>query len=349
MNKRIVKQVAGIDVAQKELVVSIGRMYDDWSPELYDTKVFVNTPKGFESMLSWVSQQMVVEVPVRYVMEATGVYHERLAYYLSDKGYELSIVLPTKISNYHRTLDVKTINDFTSSETITRFGLERKLDLWTKPRLIFKKMRQLVRERNQLVGMRTAIKNQLHAEQSEAQPGKSSISRLKKQIALFDKQEQEIKKELAVLVKTDDHVKHSVDVMSSIPGVGALTAATVLAETNGFELVHNKRQLSSYAGLDVVEKQSGTSVKGKPKMSKKGNKHLRKALHLPALAAIKYSDRYKTIFARLVARHGRKMKAVVAVQRRLLELMYVLYKSNTPYDKNYLENNTNRISNQEAA
>jgi transposase len=114
-----------------------------------------------------------------------------------------------------------------------------------------------------------------------------------------------------------------------------LTAATVLAETNGFELVNNKRQLSSYAGLDVVEKQSGTSVKGKPGISKKGNKHLRKALHLPALSAIRNDERYKAIFARLVARHGVKMKAVVAVQRRILELMYVLYRTNTPYDKNF--------------
>lgn len=103
MNKKIVKQAAGIDVAQKELVVTVGRMYDDWSPELYDTKVFVNTPKGFELMLGWIKKQTMQEVAVRYVMEATGVYHERLAYYLSDKGYEISIVLPNKISNYHRT------------------------------------------------------------------------------------------------------------------------------------------------------------------------------------------------------------------------------------------------------
>jgi transposase len=349
MNKKIVKQVAGIDVSQKELVVTVGRMYDDWSPEMYATKGFVNTPKGFESMLSWVTQQTVQDVSVRYVMEATGVYHERLAYYLFDKDYELSIVLPNKISNYHRTLEVKTVTDHTSSETITRFGLERKLDRWVKPKELFRKLRQLVRERNQVVAMRTVAKNQLHAEESEAEPGKSSISRLKKQIALFDKQEQEIKKELASIIKTDDKVKQSVSVMSSIPGVGTLTAATVLAETNGFELVHNKRQLSSYAGLDVVEKQSGTSIKSKPKISKKGNKHLRKALHLPALSAIRNSDRYKAIFERLVVRHGVKMKAAVAVQRRLLELMYILYKTNTPYDKNYLNNNTTGINNQEAA
>ena len=89
--------------------------------------------------------------------------------------------------------------------------------------------------------------------------------------------------------------------------------------------------------FDVKEKQSGTSVKGKPKISKKGNRHLRKAMHLPALVAIRHDDRYKAIYARTVAKHGIKMKAVVAVQRRLLEMTYTVYKTNKKYDKNHLK------------
>lgn len=123
----------------------------------------------------------------------------------------------------------------------------------------------------------------------------------------------------------------------SIPGISLLTAAIILGETNGFELIRNKRQLASYAGFDVKEKESGTSVKKKPKISKKGNRHLRKALHLPALCAIKYDERFKAIFARLVAKHGIKMKAAVAVQRKLLEMAYTMYKTNNKYDKNYLK------------
>jgi len=95
--------------------------------------------------------------------------------------------------------------------------------------------------------------------------------------------------------------------------------------------------LASYAGFDVKEKQSGTSVKGKPRISKRGNRHLRKAMHFPALGAIRRDERFKAIFARLVSKHGVKMKAVVAVQRRLLEMIYVLYKTGTSYDENYLQ------------
>lgn len=335
--KKIVKQVVGIDVAQDELVVCLGRMYDDWTPELYAFRNFDNSRKGFASLVDWVNKFMEEETVARYVMEATGVYHESLAYYLDENGYEVSIVLPNKISNYVRTLEVKTITDKTASEAIARFGLERKLDRWSRPQGIYKKLRQLTRERGQLIEERTIIKNQLHAEQAEAEPHKKSIERAKKRIAILEKQEKEIVAELTLLIKTDAEVRSVVVLLCSIPGVGLLTAATVLGETNGFDLIRNKRQLTSYAGLDVKEKQSGTSVKGKPRISKKGNKYLRKAMHLPALAAIRHDDRYKAIFARLVSRHGVKMKAAVAIQRKLLEMMLTMIKKQEKFDRDYFK------------
>lgn len=337
MDKKIVKQVLGIDVAQKELVVCLGRMYDDLTAELHAHKTFANTPAGFNTLVGWVNKLAQPGLSVQYVMEATGVYHESLAYFLADNGQKISIVLPNKISNYFRTLEIKTITDKTSSEAIARFGLERQLDNWQRPAGIFKKLRQLTRERDQTVQHRTITKNQLHAEQAEAQPHKNTINRLKKQIQLFDKQEQEITMEIKEMIKQDQQVKESIALICSIPGIGTITAATALAETNGFELIKNKRQLTSYAGLDIREKQSGTSIKGKPRISKKGNKYLRKAMHMPALAAIRHDERFKAIFARLVARHGIKMKAAVAVQRKLLEMIFTIYKNQMPYDKDFFK------------
>ena len=148
---------------------------------------------------------------------------------------------------------------------------------------------------------------------------------------------QDIKEEVEELINTNDEVKEIVILLCSIPGIGKITAATVLGETNGFNLIRNKRQLTSYAGLDVKEKQSGTSVRGKATISKKGNKQLRKAMHLPALAAIRYDERFKSIFVRLVSKHGVKMKAVVAVQRKLLEMTFTMFKSKTKFDKNYFK------------
>lgn len=344
MDKNIVKQVVGIDVAQKELVVSLGRMHDDWSPEVYSHRTFPNTAKGFMTLVSWVKKLVQPTADLRFVMEATGVYHESLAYFLEDKGYAVSIVLPNKISNYMRTLETKTITDKSASQAIALFGLERKLTDWKRPQKVFKSLRQLTRERDQVVQMRTMAKNHLHAEQAEAEPNRDSVARIKKQIVFLNKQDREIKSAILELTQKHEEVKKAIIIASSIPGVGTLTAVTVLAETNGFELIRNKRQLTSYAGLDIKEKQSGTSIKGKSRISKKGNKYLRKAMHLPALAAIRHEDRFKAVFARLVAKHGIKMKAVVAVQRKLLEIIYTLYKTNKSYDTNYFKKLESRLA-----
>jgi transposase len=333
--KKILKLVAGIDVAQKELVVCLGRISDDFSTELFSHKTFPNTSKGFISLVEWANKQ-AQKIAVEFVMEATGVYHESLAYFLAGKSLPVSIVLPNKISNYSKTLNVKTVTDKTASEAITQFGLERKLDNWQPPKPVYKMLRQLTRERDQVLQAKTVAKNQLHAEQSEAEPNIRSLERIKLHIAFLDKQEKEIMSEVRKLVTGDEEIKNLSTLLCSITGIGLLTAVIVLAETNGFDLIRNKRQLTSYTGLDVKEKQSGTSVKGKPKISKHGNRYLRKAMHLPALAAIRHDERYKAIFIRLVSKHGIKMKATVAVQRKLLEMTYTIYKSQTVYDKNYL-------------
>jgi transposase len=333
---KVLKQVAGIDVAQKELVVSLGRMHENLTTEIYAYKVFANKPEGFKALHAWVEKFMQPEIAVHYVMEATGVYHESFAYYLAEQQCTVSIVMPNKISNYIRTLDLKTITDKTSSQAIASFGLEKSVRPWNKPDQKLRELKQLTREREQLIDERTALKNQLHAENAEVIPNSKTINRIQDRISLLDKQQKEILSEIAIVTKQQPTIKTAVATMTSIPGIGLLTAATVLAETNGFELIRNKKQLTSYAGLDVREKESGTSVKAKPRISKKGNRHLRKAMHLPALTAIRHDERFKAIYDRLVAKHGIKMKALVAVQRKLLELCYCLYKTNQPYDKKRL-------------
>lgn len=334
---KLLKQVIGIDVAQLELVCCFAVLSDDLRTVFKSYATFKNNQKGFLKMVKWTKEILSNECDPIFVMEATGVYHEKFAYWLHKKSYNISIVLPNKISNYARSLEVRTVTDKTASEAIARFGIERNLDLWNPPRKIFAEMKQLTREREQIVSERTTIKNQIHAEKTEANPNKSSLKRLNQRLRLLNKQEKEIKIELEEIIKTDEELKNKVNKICTIPGIGRLTTAIILAETNGFELIKNKRQLTSYAGMDVKEKQSGTSVKGKPKISKRGNRYLRKAVYLPSLTAVKHNELHKETYARLVGRHGIKMKALVAIQRKLLELVYILFKNNTTYDNDYEE------------
>lgn len=341
--KKVVKQVVGIDVAQDELVCTFGKVYDDFTLELVTRHVFENKPKGFVKFTEWLKPIVSKDIQLRYVMEATGVYHQSFAYFLHGKACNVSVILPNKISNFKRTLDIKTITDKTMADAITQFGLERNLEDWCPPKAIYRTLQQLTRERGQLVDEKVVIRNQLHAENAEAKPNKRSILRCDQRLKLIEKQIKEIQSEIKDLIATDAEVKRIILLTCSITGVGILTAVTVLGETNGFELIRNKRQLTSYAGLDVKEKSSGTSVKGKPSISKRGNRHLRKAMHLPALSAIKSDERFKAIFARIVSKHGIKMKAVVAVQRKLLEMIYTIYKTGVGYDKEYFKNQNSQI------
>lgn len=338
MIKRLLKQVVGIDVAQKELVVSLGNMDEEASTNIYAYKTFLNNEKGFMALILWVKKQTVEAFPLRYVMEATGVYHESLAYFLSNKTYQVSIVMPNKITNFFRTLEIKTVTDKSMSEAIALFGLEKKLDNWVQPKKVFRELRQITRERDQLIAERTILKNQLHAEEVEAYPSVKTVLRIKVRIKMANAQLNETMAEIKESIKEDVELNQAVALMTTIPGIGVLTSAVIMAETNGFELIRSTSQLSSYAGFDVKEKESGTSVKGKSRISKRGNRHLRKAMYMPALAAIRHSERYKAIFVRIVAKNGIKMKAAVAVQRKLLEMTYTIYKTKKPYKAEYLQN-----------
>lgn len=277
----IVKQSVGIDVSQKELVVCLGKMDSEFNPELYAFKVFKNTEHGRISLLKWVKAHTLAEINLRFVMEATGVYHESLAYFLDEKGYDLSVVLPNKISNYIRSLNLNTKTDKSDSKAIAMFGLERKLDDWHQPKKIFREIKQLTRERDQVVHERTQVKNKTHAEKAEAKPNIKSLERLKERLILLNRQEKDIKQEIEDLIKEDHKLHETINKICTIPGIGLLTVSIVLAESNGFELIKNKRQLVSYAGFDIRERQSGTSIKGKARISKRGNKFIRKAMYFP--------------------------------------------------------------------
>ena len=168
-----------------------------------------------------------------------------------------------------KTLSVKTVTDKVSAQVLAQMGLERKLEAWQPPQKMYNELRQLTRERDQLVGEQSQVKNKLHAEKSGAWPNKQSIKRMQQRIRVLSKQMEEIENEIAAMIEKDACLKEKIRKVCTIKGVGQLTAVTVIAETNGFNLIRNKKQLVSYAGLDVIEKQSGISVKAKTRIDRK--------------------------------------------------------------------------------
>jgi transposase len=327
-----IKQTAGIDCGMQELVVSFGMLTSDGTFICRLTKVFANTAKGFQQLLQWINEVSSKETTVLYAMEATGVYHEKLAYYLIANEQRVSIILPNKVNAFAKTCTSKKQDDQQASKVLAEFGCVKQLDEWQPPHALFVNLKQFTREKRQLHQELTLIKNQLHAEQTKAITSTSSIKRMKARAKLIEKQVTEVGKEITELINQNVSIKEKIDKVCTIPGVGLQTAVTVIAETNGFNLIRNSRQLVSYAGLDIVQKQSGTSVRGRSHISKRGNAYLRQCLYFPSFTAVKYNMPMQNLYHRITEKQAIKMKGYVAVQRKMLMLIYTLWKKNEAYN-----------------
>jgi len=332
------KYCVGLDIACKKIDVCISVIDSDQRVSVVSSKSFLNTLNGFKAMEDWIiKNHKQKDVPVVLCMEATGVYHENCALYFSEKGYKTSIILPNKARHYFISLGLKSKNDSIDAKGLSRMGAEQCLELWQPMGTFFYKLRQYTRQYQNLQEQKTVFNNQLHALEYSMFKSKAMIKQQKDTIKLFNKQLKELEKLIKDLIHSDQVIQQKVAHICKIKGIGFLTAATILAETNGFALFKNYKQLVSYAGFDVVERESGTST-GKTKISKKGNGHIRRVLFMPAFVAVKYNEKPAVdLYNRTIEKHGIKMKSYVAVQKKLLVLIYHIWKKNEEYDPNYRE------------
>lgn len=336
----VIKQTTGIDCGSEELVVSFAQLSASGTFSIKGSSAFKNSPNGFKRLLKWVDSLADPDTETLFVMEATGVYHENLAYFLVSNGCCVSIVLPNKVSAYAKTCTSKKQDDLQASRVLAEFACIKQLEHWEPPHPLYVKLRALSREKVQLCRQNTIILNQLHAEKRRALSSKAAIKRMQARTRLIEKQIEEIEKEIKTLIDGEPEVKNKVDKVCTIPGVGLQTVVSVIAETNGFNLIRNSRQLVSYAGLDVVQKLSGTSVRGRSHISKRGNPYLRSALFMPSFSAVRFNPALKTFYQRIQQRQSIKMKGYTAVTRKLLVLIYTLWKKDegyTPDPSKFLE------------
>lgn len=333
------KLVVGLDISQDSYKARIGTMDIELKQYISKPFLFSNEIKGFKKLLSWVrkscqSLKIPLDSEFQFVMEATGVYYENLAYFLSEENKFVSVVLPNKTKSFARTLDIKSKTDDIDAENLAQFGLEKTLKKWDVPAPNFKKLKDLSREYQYILHSVVVVKNQLHAKEHSHNPLKETVKRLKEQLKFYNHQLKQIKAQIEELINNDDDLNPRIKKVQTIKGVGFMTIVTVISETNGFALIKNAKQLTSYAGLDVVHKQSG-KFEGKTHISKKGNKFIRKALYMPALCACRYNDKLKDIYVKLAIRKNYKKIGIIAVARKLLILIYTLWKNNTEYIPNY--------------
>jgi transposase len=336
------QQNLGVDVAAKTLQVCLKVRRANGSIKVAASRKFVNTAKGYAQLMTWLGKKQLADTPMRVTMEATGVYYEGLAYHLHDQGCQVHVLLPNRIKGYLQFLNLKSKTDRLEAEALAELGIQQELPVWQPASPQMYSLKGFSRERHTLIDQKTVIMNRLHAEQACQSPDRRTLKRLRQQVRLLEKQIKEVEQDLQHILEQDPALRQKVEHICQIKGLGWISVLSIIAETNGFQLVTHKSQLVSYAGYDVVERQSGSSVKGKTRISKKGNRHIRRILHFPALGVVKYQDEFKKLYQRVYDRTKVKMKGYVAVQRKLLVLIYTLYKKNEAYDPNYAHQQTSQ-------
>lgn len=330
------KQCVGIDVSKDHLDCCYGIIDSDQNTKFSKTKRFDNSKPGFVDLLKWV-KSFKPDNSITYVMEATGVYYEHLVYFLSDKNKSCSVLLPNVVNHFRKSINIKTKTDNVDAEILSRIGLERKLETWQMPTKIMRDLRFLCREYRELKLKLNQMKNQLHAREHSYGCPSTTLKRLKRQIALVETQALEIEAEIRLLAMSDSHFYDRIQKVCTLPGVSFITVICILAETHAFALIRNGKQLASYAGLDVQHNQSGQK-QGKSRISKKGNKFIRHALYMPSLCSSRFNPTMKEFYNNLCERKPAKKIGVTAVSRKLLILIYTLWKNETEFDPNFEEN-----------
>jgi len=331
----LLKYLIGIDVAKDKFDACLISLDNSLAIKVHSTHKFPNTPAGFKETIVWIKKFCKEQIPVEILMEATGVYHEKLAIYLTEQKRKVFVVLPNKSHKYLQSLGLKSKNDTIDAKGLAIMCSHGQFNEWKPIAKYFYELRLLTRHYESIQGTRIGFMNQLHALKHSGYSSKEIIKQLEKNITIFEKQLKDIKKLIEKHLASDENIKRKVSQICKIKGLDTLSIATVLAETNGFELIKNIGQLVSYAGYDVIENQSGNHI-GRTKISKKGNSRIRRILHMPSLITVKYKEpAFSSLYYRIYNKTNMKMKGYVAVQRKILELIYTLWKKDEAYDPDF--------------
>lgn len=310
----------GIDVAKKKFDLV-------WLKEgdKKKTKGFANSSEGHKELLTWLGDQGLAVEDTHLAMEATGQYYEELALALVKAGYRVSVLNPVQVKAHGEATMSRQKTDRADAELIARFCVAHNPRPWEPPALEVRELQRLVARLEALQGMHVQEQNRLEESEGVA---RESVERI----------EQTLKDEIKRLEKQiRDHIdrhpglKDQAELLKSIPGVGDRVASYFLAWLRA-ERFDKVRQAAAFVGLTPKHRESGSSVKGKSRLSKLGHGRLRKVLYMPAMSAIQCNAAARALRDRLVGTGKNNKVAIVAVMRKLVHWMMGVIKSGKPFD-----------------
>jgi len=321
----IKKNTAGIDVSSETLDLVIRKKGKNLK-----AKKFTNTPEGHESLITWVTKQNVSHV----CLEATGIYHLDLAVTLDQSPTLKVMVLNPKIARkFAEATMVRSKTDAIDAGILAQYADTMTFVVWTAPKPKVLQIRSFSRRLEALTKMKIQAKNQLHALQATIHTPSQVIEDATLMIAHLEKQIKALEDCALTIICSDDEINKVLELLISIKGIAEKTAIQLIGELLVLPSDMSPKQWAAYAGLDPRVVESGKSISRKRRISKAGNRHLRRALYMPALSSSQHDLHISSYYQHLINDNGlTKLQALCAVMRKLLHAIHGMLKSGKVFD-----------------
>ena len=317
----------GIDIAAKKVDVVIRKNGHNQKATVHEQSV--EGREKLAEMLKSLSPQCIV-------MEATGIYFLDLAYTLHRHGLSVSVINPKSYHHFAKSLLLSSKTDAIDAALLAQYGEMYKPKAWEPPQKTCRDLRAIGRKLNRLTYQRTQMKNALHAMKSTNETPDYLIEDEKEGIDTLNQRIAKLTQIARVLVDQDANLARGFECLKSAKGVGETTALMVLSELCVLPKTMKSSQISRYAGLDVKQTQSGSSVRSAGRISKAGNGYLRQSLYMSALSSARYEKRANAFYLGLIASGKKKKQALCAVMRKYLTGLWACIKNEEAFDSEKL-------------
>lgn len=318
---------AGIDVSARTFDLVIRQEGKSQKARSYD-----QTDKGFQAAIKMLRQHQLE----RIVLESTGVYYLDLAVALAKADLPVCVVNPRSARHFASVLMTQSKTDAQDAAMLAEYAERMAPRLWTPPHQGLLALRDVGRQINRLVHARTQAKNRLHALNARQGTPVLLCDDEREGIEQLDRRIERLRKAALGLIRDSESLSRQLDLLLPAKGIGEISAIAILAELAVLPQDMKAKQVARFAGLNVVTKQSGTSINSPGRLSKAGNAYLRSALYMPALTASRHDPMAQAFRNHLVGQGKKPIQATGALMRKYLTGIWAALRSDTPFDSQLL-------------
>ena len=319
----------GVDVSKK--TVDITHAHN----QQFIHRQFTNDDDGMEQLMEWLTELNSDFEDTLFCMEATGLYCFPLTRFLAANSIDIWIEHAAQIKK--ATALARGKNDKVDSQRIVLYAIKNieRLRLWRPMNATLEKIKHMASLRNRLVETKKKLVTPIKEfeDMGNTAMAKLLTKTIKSSLAAIDKDLKNIEAKIIDIVNEDENLKLLYKLITSVVGIGFVTAINLLVHTNGFTVLKDARKLACYCGVAPFEYSSGSSVRGKTKVHYMSNKKLKCNLHMASLSAVKLDADLKAYYERKVAEGKNKMSVLNAVKNKLLARVVAVVNKQQEYVK----------------